>query len=240
MTKSGFQNSLDELIAKSIDFGKDFCDLSYENKTDYCSIEKLLLLFNVETTRQKSDETMCFSFNKHKQENWSLEHIHAQQSEGLNKKEQWIEWLNLHKESLINIDKEANKDLIQDITNAVKDENLKRDKFLELCNKVIDIFSEKENIKYIHSLSNLALLEISDNSALNNSAFDVKRNKIIDMDKKGDYIPICTRRAFLKYYTPSQFNQMHFWGEADRDGYINDMNYVLRNYLSIIKREIKL
>jgi hypothetical protein len=214
--------------------------LSYENKTDYYLIEKLLLLFNVETTRQKSDETMRFPFDKHKQENWSLEHIHAQQSEGLNKKEQWVEWLNLHKESLINLDEEANKDLIQDITNAVKDENLRGEKFLELYNKVIGIFSEKENIEYIHSLSNLALLEQSDNSALNNSAFDVKRNIIINMDKKGDYIPICTRRVFLKYYTPSQSNQMYFWGEADRSGYINNMNDVLRHYLSIIQKEINL
>jgi hypothetical protein len=140
MTKSGFQNSLNEIIAKSIDFKKDFCELSYENKTDYFSIEKLLLFFNVETTRQKSDETMRFPFDKHKQENWSLEHIHAQQSEGLNKKEQWVEWLNLHKESLISLNKETYKSLTQEIATAVKDENLRGDRFQELFNKVTDIF----------------------------------------------------------------------------------------------------
>jgi hypothetical protein len=240
MTKSGFQNSLNKIIAESINFKKDFCELSYENKTDCNSIEKLLLLFNVETTRQKSDETMRFPFDKHKRENWSLEHIHAQQSEGLNKKEQWIEWLNLHKESLLSLNKEADKDLIQDITTAVKDENLRGDKFLELYDKVIAVFSEAESIEYAHMLSNLALLGQSDNSALNNSTFDVKRNKIIEMDKEGDYIPVCTRRVFLKYYTPSQSNQLHFWGKADRDGYIYDMDKILRIYLSIVKKEIKL
>ena len=38
------------------------------------------------------------------------------------------------------------------------------------------------NTKYDkHSIANLALLNTSDNSALNNSTFDVKRNKIIEM-----------------------------------------------------------
>jgi len=239
-TKTKFQNSLDKLIAESIDFQKDYSDLTYESPTDYNSIEKLLLLFNVETIRQKADETMRFSFDKHKKQNWSLEHIHAQQSQGLNKKEQWTEWLNLQKKSLLDIDKEANKDLIQEITNAANDENLKGEKFTELFEKVINILSKEGSINFTHSLSNMALLAQSDNSALNNSTFDVKRNKILEMDKTSDYIPECTRRVFLKYYTPSESNQLHFWGKADREGYINEMNKVLRNYLTLIERKISL
>jgi uncharacterized protein with ParB-like and HNH nuclease domain len=240
ITKTKYQSSLDKLIAESIDFKKDYGELSYENKTDYGLIEKLLLLFNVETIRQKSDETMRFPFDKHKQENWSLEHIHAQQSQGLNKKEQWVEWLNLHKESLLNIDVETNFSLIQDITDAANDEKLTGEKFSELYERVTNILSEEGSIEYTHSLSNIALLGQSDNSALNNSTFDVKRNKILKMDKTSDYIPVCTRRVFLKYYTPSQSNQMHFWGKADRDGYVDEMDKVLRNYLCLIQKDIKL
>ena len=240
VTKTEFQNSLDKLIAESIDFKKDYGDLSYESSTDYASIEKLLLLFNVETIRQKSDETMRFSFDKHKQENWSLEHIHAQQSQGLNKKEQWVKWLNLHKKSLLNIGEEVNNALIQEIDNAVNDENLKGEKFAELFEKVTNILSEAGSIEYTHSLSNMALLGQSDNSALNNSTFDVKRNKILEMDKTSDYIPECTRRVFLKYYTPSESNQLHFWGKADREAYISEMDKILRNYLTIIQKEINI
>jgi len=240
ITKSEFQNSLDKLIAKSIDFKKDYCELTYESKTDYSQIEKLLLLFNVETIRKKSDETMRFPFDKHKQENWSLEHIHAQQSQGLNKKEQWIEWLNLHKLSLISIDEEKHNPLIQDLKNAANDEKLSGEKFSELFEKVTNILSEEGSIEYTHSLSNLALLGQSDNSALNNSTFDVKRNKILEMDKSSDYIPACTRRIFLKYYTPSQSNQLHFWGKADRDGYVFEMDTVLRNYLTLLQKKITL
>ena len=240
ITKTEFQNSLDNLISKSIDFKKDYGELSYESKSDYGLIEKLLLLFNVETIRQKSDETMRFPFDKHKQESWSLEHIHAQQSQGMNKKEQWIEWLKLHKISLLNIDKEKNIHLIQDLTEATNDEKLNGEKFSNLFEKVAEVLSEEGSIEYTHSISNLALLGQSDNSALNNSTFDVKRNKILEMDKASDYIPVCTRRVFLKYYTPSQSNQLHFWGKADRDGYVDEMDKVLRNYLTLIQKEIKL
>ena len=240
VTKTTFQNSLDALIANSIDFKKDYCELSYDNKTDYGFIEKLLLLFNVETIRQKSDETMRFPFDKHKQEDWSLEHIHAQQSQGLNKREQWVEWLNLHKNSLLNVDCKSDVNIIQDISEAINDEKLTGDKFSTLFNRVTTILSEEGSIEYTHLLSNLALLGQSDNSALNNSTFDVKRNKILEMDKTSDYIPVSTRRVFLKYYTPSESNQVHFWGKADRDGYIAEMDNVLRSYLVLIQKEIKL
>jgi uncharacterized protein with ParB-like and HNH nuclease domain len=239
VTKTTFQNSLDKLIADSIDFRKEYLDLGYDNNTDYGLIEKLLLLFNVETIRQKSDDTMRFPFDKHKQEDWSLEHIHAQQSQGLNKREQWVEWLNLHRNSLLSIGIDADKNLIRDIDEAVQDEHLRSDTFSALFSRVINILSEDGSIDYLHSLPNLALLKQSDNSALNNSTFDVKRNKILEMDKTSDYIPVCTRRVFLKYYTPSESNQVHFWGKADRDGYISEMNNVLRPYLTLIQREIK-
>ena len=72
----------------------------------------------------------------------------------------------------------------------------------------------------------------SDNAALSNSTFDVKRNVIVEMDKKGQYIPFCTKMVFLKYYTPSEENQLHFWGQADRLAYVKAINEVLKDYLN--------
>ena len=66
---------------------------------------------------------------------------------------------------------------------------------------------------------------------MNNSTFDVKRNRIVEMDKKGQYIPFCTKMVFLKYYTPSEKNQLHFWGQADRIAYVQAINEVLKDYL---------
>ena len=100
MTKSDFQNYLDKTIAESIKFEKDYSELLYENNNDRYQIEKLLLLFNVETIRQKQDEFMRFPFERHKKEYWSLEHIHAQNSDGLNKDVARKIWLIEHKEAL--------------------------------------------------------------------------------------------------------------------------------------------
>ena len=51
------------------------------------------------------------------------------------------------------------------------------------------------------------------------------------MDKEGQYIPFCTKMVFLKYYTPSEDNQLHFWGQADRIAYVQAMNQILCKYL---------
>jgi len=55
----------------------------------------------------------------------------------------------------------------------------------------------------------------------------------------GDYIPECTRRVFLKYYTPSGENQMYFWSKADREAYLGAMNGTLSTYLGILGKEIR-
>ena len=180
-----------------------------------------------------------FPFFKHKTERWSLEHIHALQSEGLSKKEQWVSWLTLHMESLERLNDASNQTLIDEVAAAIDGKALGEDVFKALFGKVTRVLSEDGSMDYAHSLSNMALLEQSDNSSLSNSSFDVKRNKVLDMDKKGDYIPECSRRVFLKYYTPSEENQMYFWSKADRNAYIKSMDTVLRAYLSKIGREIK-
>ena len=237
MSKNDFRDSLNRYIAESISFKKDFQELSYTN--DYNDIEKLLLLFNVESVRQNGDKSMRFPFDKHKKQagGWSLEHIHAQQSQGMNKQEQWNEWLNLHVISLRNIDAVKHAELIAEIEQRDR-ENINGEQFEELFKKIIDALEFDKNLDYINALENMALLGKFENSALNNSTFDVKRDKILEMDKKGDYIPICTRRVFLKYYTPSDKNQLHFWGEEDRKAYMKAMNEVLKSYLSIIGKEL--
>ena len=71
-----------------------------------------------------------------------------------------------------------------------------------------------------------------ENSALGNSTFDVKRNFIIEMDMHGEFIPFCTKMAFLKYYTKSEQNQIHFWSQTDRESYLQAIDKVLKNYLA--------
>ncbi|WP_373482759.1 DUF262 domain-containing protein [Acetobacterium sp.] len=239
ITKNRFKSELDAYIKESIAIPTNYSELSYEKTTDYARISKLLLLFNVESVRQNGEQTHWFPFEKFKFQKtgkvtWSLEHIHAQQSEGMRKQDDWKEWLRLHIPSIVALGK-GNDALIAEMKNASdadRQERLERQEFEDIQQKVIQKLSAQGNTEYMHSIANLALLNMSDNAALNNSTFDVKRNAIIEMDKKGQYIPFCTKMVFLKYYTPSASNQLHFWGQPDRIAYIKAINSTLKNYLA--------
>lgn len=233
-TKREFRAALDSFIKDSIAIPDNYGELSYEKQLDYKRISKLLLLFNVESVRLNGEHTQWFPFDKYKYDRkgrvaWSLEHIHAQQSEGLRTQEMWKEWLRLHIPSVQAVS--DNTELVKAMQAAIDDPKLERDAFDTLQKTVVELLSVQGNAEFLHSIGNLALLRADDNAALNNSTFDVKRNLIVSMDKEGQFIPFCTKMVFLKYYTPSEDNQLHFWGQADRVAYVNAMNKVLAPYL---------
>ena len=66
---------------------------------------------------------------------------------------------------------------------------------------------------------------------MSNAVFEVKRRQIIALDRRGFYIPVCTRNLFLKYYTDAGAQQLHFWGQRDREGYLGAMLDALGPYL---------
>lgn len=233
-TKTEFRVSLDEEIRKSINIDGNYADMSYEKPKDYERISRLLLLFNVESVRQNGEQTQWFPFDKFKvgekgKVSWTLEHIHAQQSEGLRTQDMWKEWLKLHIPSVGTVSNDTL--LVEDMKKAIEKQILERSEFGEIQQRVLKCLSKEGNVEYLHSIANLALLRWDDNAALNNSTFDVKRNRIVEMDKEGRYIPFCTKMIFLKYYT-SEDNQLHFWGQADRLAYITALNHVLESYLA--------
>lgn len=232
--KKDFAAGLDDKIRESIFVKDNYADLSYEDASGYKKISTLLLLFNVESVRKIDGEAQRFPFDKFKKQKngatWSLEHIHAQQSEGLKTMEVWKNWLELHIPSVEAVGK-AEEGLVEEMQAAIDNPNLVRSDFEAIRERVSALLSAPGSIEYMHSISNMALLNSVDNAALNNSTFDVKRNEIIEMDKKGQYIPFCTKMVFLKYYTKSKDNQIHFWGPADRIAYVNGINEVLKPYL---------
>mgnify|MGYP002519068719 FL=1 len=241
--KDEFKKVLDELIKKSVEISGNYAELSYEKPLDYRRISTLLLLFNVESVRKSDGYAQRFPFDQfkhHKGSNvaWSLEHIHAQQSEGMKTQDVWKKWLELHIPSVKSIDGD-HSELIEEMQSAINMDKLERTVFENIQQKVLGLLSVSGNTEYMHSIANLALLNTADNAALNNSTFDVKRNDIIRMDKKGQYIPFCTKMVFLKYYTPSAENQLHFWGQADRIAYVKAINDVLSDYIEPIVLEKK-
>ena len=244
LRKSEMENLLDERIKASINFKKPYSELSYDN--DYDAVTRILLLFNV-VSLMKNNGGARFpfkEFNKQGKDSWSLEHIHAQNSLKLNTQEKWKEWLGHHIESVKGM-AEGEKAgevslLLEEIRKAIDSERLTDVQFTELSDHITHLLSEEnEAVEYVHSLSNMALLQASANSALSNGLFDAKRRAVIKMDSQGLYIPYCTKMVFLKYYTSEQQDKVsfHFWGAEDRRIYIEKMNEVLHDYL---KEEIQL
>ena len=198
-------------------------NLNYENKAD---TQRVLLLFNILSVKNINDNTLRFPFDKYKNKNttWSLEHIHAQNAETLNTTEKRKEWLRLHKEIL-----EDETELAKKIGNMLE-KDITTEQFRELQQEVFKQLPNETEGDYLDSLANMALLNVGNNAALNNSVFEVKRRKIIEMDKTGAYIPYCTRMVFLKYYTPTPSN-LHSWGADDREAYIKAIEETLKPYL---------
>lgn len=237
--KDKFRALLDEQIRQSVAISGDYTDLSYEDVAGYKRISTLLLLFNVESVRKIDGQTQRFPFDQFKAGRdgrvaWTLEHIHAQQSEGLRTQEMWKEWLRMHIPSVRAVGGEQAVGLIHAMEDAADRVKLDRTEFDSLQQRVVDLLSAEGSTEYLHTISNLALLNAGDNAALSNATFDVKRNAIIDMDRRGQYIPFCTKMVFLKYYTPSEENQLHFWGQSDRIAYLQAINAVLKDYLNPI------
>lgn len=235
-TKSTFKQYLNKEIKESINFKKEYGELSYDN--DHDLIERLLFLFNIESVRTLDDGIQWFPFDKHKKStSWSLEHIHAQHSEGLESNEKKKIWLVDHLATVQALHREDTAGLIQRMEDLITDikNNSKTTKVRELFDpiqkEVANLFTQ-ETGEYIHNIGNMALLDCGDNTALSNYVFDAKRNIIIEWDKQGKYIPFCTKMVFFKYYTSSADNQLHYWGIKDRQAYINAINDKLSPYLN--------
>lgn len=237
--KSEFKDRLDELIAESITWrtnDKDsYWDLDYHK--DYNRICRILLLFNVQSiisyrVRQR------FPFNEYNNEEWSIEHIHAQNSEGLKTVELQLEWLQKHLPSLKAIHRdEPDNELVRAVEKTIDDGRFIRSDFEDIFRRVVNDLSDTTDTDYINTLPNLALLSCGHNTCLSNSTFDVKRNLIIKMDKSGEFIPYCTKMTFLKYYENSSDVQVHFWGQKDREAYLQAIQHVVAPYYDLIKFE---
>jgi len=237
--KSDFSALLVEEIQKTINkCPSDLLKLSYDKRDDYHKLTQLLLLMNVETVSKAGQR---FPFNRHIGKTWTLEHIHAQNAEKLTKVEEWKTWLGFHKQALNGLpDNDKPIKLIQEIDEALQGADTARNFGATFENLSVRIFKElssddSEDHK-LHSISNIALLASGDNSALSNSAFEVKRQKVLEIDRNIDnahngYIPICTRNVFLKYYTMHNAQQMYYWSFQDRECYFQAILTALQHYL---------
>lgn len=256
MRKSDFKDFVFTQIRQTLSKEEALPELKgLEYGKDGALISKLLFLFNVEYARKNGQFAGCrqagrFPFGEHREHSWSLEHIHAQNVERLQKYEDWRAWVRDHKKVLEEIhgeslpkvkkgkltleefarQKEKLVDECEKFLNLSK-KDASGDKFEELNGNVWKFMQDlwDTNGDELHSLFNLALLDIRQNIVLSNSIFAAKCHLVREMRKKGEYVPIATEALFIRRFSTEDLH-LPYWSEKDRQGYEEALLDVLSTF----------
>ena len=278
-------------------------ELEYGNRS---LVEKILLLFNVESIVQSNDAAHYFPFNLYKANSWDIEHVRSR-TEDTPAEGTWRQWaLNIIEyftgESMAEFRPRKNVPVpvekVEKIVLAYAEgqkqrraEKLSGKKHAgqqaELCNEVLqkiqngdlpqarnlagtlweslgeeedsaDIcitlvellkketydetalkamqsrlrekFGESAEFEGLNSIANLTLLDMGTNRSYKNAMFPIKRRVIMENDKKGVFVPLCTKNVFMKMYSKEMGNVM-FWQDSDARDYLAAMAGCLKDFL---------
>jgi hypothetical protein len=206
-------------------------------------VQDYLLLFNIATVLDDPKGDQCVSFRHFKgidsgEVEWSLEHIHAQNSQYLHRIEEKTAWLDDHRKFLDHFRLTAPElapqilELIKRIDNVDRSK-IPQEEFVTLFDDVIKFFQEEDEDAYDTDwIGNLTLLDSSSNSALGNSVFALKRERIRRRISNGSYVLPVTRNVFEKAYTKHVGN-LAFWTEVDRQAYVERMIQMINRLLGV-------
>lgn len=236
-------------------------NLDFYNGKDKNDIRKVLLLFNIQTILSSTKADMRFPFNKFKKDKWDIEHVNSQTEKHIDSKNRksWaldvLEFFTGTKgfsdkvivekdnKTEAEIQKE-NIELLSEKDNAIckkliqvlESEKVEDDFFDEVFTEMRKEFKE-DDVKDNNGISNLALLDESTNRSYGNAMFPIKRNRIIDNDSNGIFVPIGTKNLFLKYYSKKMGDAM-YWQQKDANDYLMAIQEVLKQYLPTKKANL--
>ena len=239
-TAPEFKASLRRAIGKKIERIR-LNELSYEESQ--ADIHQVLLLHNIHQHIFTSEQ-IRFPFDLYTKEKWSLEHIYAQQSEPLRNREEQIGFIEEHiatfREDAFGDDEETSSliDELEGIRSQIQEPKKEESERVSLFEKALELITAFE-VKHmgdtgpLHGLQNLCLLSRGVNSALSNRTFARKRAimREIVMTATQEYIPMATRRVFLKYYSASPKDNA-YWHREDAEAYMEHIRSVCKHYTS--------
>jgi uncharacterized protein with ParB-like and HNH nuclease domain len=219
LTKTAFKELLDTAIKDSLK-KVSLDNLQYGDK----KVKDVLLLYNILTMLNNTQDNSYFPFEVYKNEKWDIEHITSVTDSIPANKEQWL------KDARIFIDEESDggAELKARAGSCDLEDN---DEFEVLFKDIVVHFNSYLKDEDINDISNLALLDSETNRGYKNAVFPLKRKTIIDREKSGTFIPICTKNVFLKYFSEYP-PKISFWTQEDRDNYDQDLQLILSDYMS--------
>jgi len=213
--------------------GERLSDLEYGPHSD--GIRSLLLLFNITTLLQNDRSNLRFQFDSFKNERWDIEHVRSITSDKPERHSDRQAWL---KHCLGFLQSQAEAEPLQaEIGDFLKLPQVQavNEVFDPLYEKVLAHFQENTQQETDHSIGNLALLDEHTNRSYKNAVFAVKRHRLLEIDRAGIFVPLCTRNVFLKCYSPKADNLI-FWSASDRDAY---QNAIIETLVTFFARNVE-
>lgn len=228
MSKNAFSDYLDNAIKT---YYKKTCltELQYgDSKT-----KSVLLLYNIITMLKNDKDRSYFPFDAFKVERWDIEHI-ASLKDAIPERTERKQWLNDVK-PYVDINVPGGKNILKNIDSCDIYDDTEFERLFEQVNdhfnyKIIN--QETGVIEDINGISNLTLLDSFTNRSYKNAVFPIKRKTIIERDKSGGFVPLCTKNTFLKYFSDYP-PKISFWTEDDRQKYEDDLSMVLNQYMEV-------
>jgi uncharacterized protein with ParB-like and HNH nuclease domain len=218
-TKSEFRDYLDNLIREDLKNVK-LEELQYGDQ----EVKKIFLLYNILTMLNNSQDNSYFPYDIYKTEKWDIEHITSvKDSIPDTNREGWLQDAKV----FIDTSQKIGKELKKRADECNFDDDIE---FKSLFEDIVSHFNSDINDDDINDVSNLSLLDSETNRGYKNAVFPFKRKTIINRDKAGTFIPICTKNVFLKYFSEYP-PKISFWTQDDREKYEEDLFKVLNDYL---------
>lgn len=255
--KISINNIILKVIKKLLNIEKDdnidihkikhcFQQYNFNNSNHKIYLKRILLLVDIYNTIQSNaamnsnkekTETFIykFPFDLFIKEKWDIEHISPQTPNKLKSNDEQKKWFI---EAYTYLYDKLAKDELLNIYPDIKDKNdLKNleDTKSDLYKKII-LEKQFKNIleldifkldNYENTIGNLVLLSYDINRSYGNQLYGIKKSKIIEYDKKGRFIPIITKNAFLKYY--SKTNNANFWTIDDAQDLFEEIACLINN-----------
>lgn len=204
-------------------------------------LRPVLLLFNVASLLANPTTNARFQFDKYKLDSWDIEHIRSVASDMPNTKDKQKIWLE-NVISYISEDKQTGLDSSSDINNEEQEIRTETQALLNASifdNDQFELLYDKVRVHYDpdsdedvnNSIGNLTLLDSSTNRSYQNAVFPIKRSRIIALDKKATFVPLCTKNAFLKYYS-KQVDKMLYWETGDSEDHQQAMIEMLFGFFN--------
>ena len=208
-TKNDLAQRIEERI-EALNYGSD-------------PVGAVLLLFNVATLLDQTASTQRFQFDGYKQNSWDIEHVRSVAEYIPRAAADRRRWLERARDFVVTPfaterDLTLSENLRQDIEALLAAPSPDEGTFTQVFNGVRALSGEAEARADDNALSNLVLLDMVTNRSYKNAIFPVKRTRIIDLDKRGQFLPPATRNVFLKYYS-QEASQLMLWDRADQEAY---------------------